>query len=703
MKNSSEIALRSWGIFALFALLTVMIFAKILYIQIAQADRWKTHAAGLEQRIQDIEPTRGQIFSSDGRLLATSVPVYDLYWDSKAEGIQRDAFDRELDSLCLGLARILGKQSADGYKRSLLEARRLGRRYHPVHKRMAYTDMKALSALPIMRRGSNRSGFVFQSENIRTKPFSRLAARTIGLQRDSFAVGLELAYNNELAGQRGKQMMERIAGNVWKPASDNYIVEPKEGLDIISTIDIHLQDVAHAALERQLIHHEAAWGTVVVMEVETGFVRAIANLKRDNETGEYSETFNFAIGEAVEPGSTFKLASIIALLDDGLVQLTDSVDTGNGIVYFHGKAMHDSNSHEGGSGVLSVADVFAKSSNVGTAKLISQHFSANPQRLLDKFGELGLREPLNIRIAGETSPRIYKKAKEGNWSGLSLTQKAIGYEVMQKPLQTLALYNAVANGGKMMQPQFVEAIQRNGTVIERNKPVVLREQICNASTLEKCRKIMEMVCLPGGTADFIFKSTPYTVAGKTGTARISHGGGYYPNRYRASFVGYFPADRPKYSCIVLINDTKSGVYYGSSVSAPVFKELANKIYATRLDMSSGQGDLLVSSDHKLPLSRGGSREALERVFKGLGIAVELAAEGEWVRTTTRDTDVQLDPIIIDADQVPDVRGMGLQDALHLLENSGLRVRVNGTGTVRSQSITPGSPLKNHREINIELS
>ncbi len=678
------------------------VFGRILFIQIAQADKWKSHAAKIEQRIQDIEPSRGQIYSTDGSLLATSVPVYNLYWDSKAEGIDEAVFRSKLDSVCNGFSRIIGIHSSGYYKQELLEARRLGRRYHPVHKKLSYNQMKALIELPFIKGGSNKSGFILQAEDVRKKPFNQLAARTIGLIRDDRPVGLEEAYNQELAGQRGKQMMKRIAGNVWKPVSDDYIIEPREGVDIVSTIDIHLQDVAHSALERQLIQHDAAWGTVILMEVETGYVRAISNLKRMDENGGYQETYNFAIGESSEPGSTFKLASLLALLDEGYVTLTDSIDTGNGVTSFYGRKMHDSNAHEGGSGKLCVADVFAQSSNVGTALLVQKYFGQNPQAYLDKLEQFGCRDTLGIRLKGEKKPQIYSKVGEGNWSGLSLTQMSIGYEVMQTPLQTLALYNAVANNGKLLRPAFVESTSRGGKVISQTKPEVLIERICSAKTIAMAREMMERTCLPGGTADYIFKNTPYTVAGKTGTARIAYSGGYHTNRYRASFVGYFPAENPKYSCMVLVNDTKSGVYYGSSVAAPVFRELANKIYATKPEMSPLRG-ALDPEDRRIPVSRNGAREHLEIVFAGLRIPVSLQAEGEWVQTATKEAEVELNPLSLEVGLVPDVRGMGLRDALHLLENSGLRVIVQGSGTVKQQSISPGTAIRQKQDIRIELS
>lgn len=689
-------------VFTLFTLTCIAVFVKILWIQVIEADKWAEQASSIEQRVQDIEPARGQIYSCDGSLLATSVPVYSLYWDSQAPGIDEEDFNEQLDSLCLKLSILFKNRTPSEYRIDILEAQRQGKRYHLVERKMSYTRMQEVKQLPFIRRGRHKSGFILERIDIRKKPFGKLASRTIGLDRYGSRVGLELAYNEALAGKTGKQMMERIAGSVWKPATDEYIVEPVDGIDIVSSIDVHLQDVATTELERQLRQHSADWGTVILMEVETGFVRAIANLERDDESGEYYETYNFAIGEAVEPGSTFKLASLIALLDEGYVDLTDSIDTGDGVAEFYGEKMHDSG--DDGYGKITVEEVFEKSSNVGTALLLQQYYQQQPQRFLDKLGNMGLRERLGIQLKGESEPQVYEKVREGNWSGLSLTQMAIGYEVMQAPIQTLAFYNAIANNGVMVRPQFVEALQHRGKVIEQKEPVVLRERICSRETILKCRKMMEGVCEEGGTADYIFEDSPYRVAGKTGTARIAYTGGYYLNRYRASFVGYFPAQKPKYSCIVVVNDTKTGVYYGSTIAAPVFRGLADKIYATSLELHENYGpEVLLGEQSKLPVSRSGAREDLETAFAGLRIQTALTGNADWVETRTGESEVTLAPREQGRGLVPNVVGMGLQDALFLLENAGLNVEVNGYGTVKRQSVTPGAAVRNHKHIRIELS
>ncbi|MGB1032535.1 MAG: penicillin-binding protein, partial [Flavobacteriales bacterium] len=528
------------------------------------------------------------------------------------------------------------------------------------------------------------------------KPFGMLGSRTIGIDREGSRVGLELAYNKELSGVEGKQLQQRLPGNVWKPISNEYLVEPVEGMDVVSSIDIHLQDVASHALEDQLIKHGAAWGTVILMEVETGFVKAVANLSLNEESQTYSENFNLAIAQSIEPGSTFKLASLMAAMDDGLIQLEDSIDTGDGIHYFYDKPMKDSNyksNGSGGHGMLSIEQVFEQSSNIGTALAIKKAYGLNEQAFLDKLHSMGLGNSLDIRIKGEVKPFIYKEEREGNWSGLSLTQMAIGYEVKQTPLQTLAFYNAVANNGVMLRPQYVSSLQSKGKTIKRNEPIVIHHKICSDRTLGKVRKMLEGVAEEGGTADYVFDDCKFSVAGKTGTAKIAktNGGGYHSNRYSASFVGYFPAEQPKYSCIVVINDTKTGVYYGSTIAAPVFRQLADKIYATRFDFPVEARETNTSiAKAKLPPSKDGAWEDLEQVYAELGIDVQGSTQEDWVQISTGEKSVSIKGKTNTSNLVPNVKGMGLQDALFILENVGLKVAVEGYGTVKRQSIPAGS-------------
>ena len=709
MKNRKEFSMRAWLVFGLFVALGFSIFGRILWIQSAEHEQWKEVGERFESSVRDINPSRGQIYATNGNVLATSVPVFEVRWDSKSEAINWDTFDAELDSLSQGLSQILGDRSPREYREVLRNGRNLGRRNTLIARRASYIQQKSLAKLPFIRRGRFKSGFTFARTEQRRKPFGDLASRTIGIDRNENRVGLEASWNTELSGSVGKQIQRRVAGGEWMPVSDDFIVEPHAGLDVISSIDMHLQDVASNALRQQLQTHDAAWGTVVLMEVETGMIRAMANLTRstsepqEGEPAEYFESFNHAIGTAVEPGSTFKLASLMAAMNDGDVKPEDEIDTGNGVTYFYGKRMSDSNADEGGSGILKTSEIFEVSSNVGTALTIKKAFGENQQGFLDALKRIGVPSATGVRLAGESQPLVYENVGDGRWSGLSLTQMSIGYEVTQTPLQTLTLYNAVANGGTSLRPQLVERLENNGQVVKLFKPEVLKQSICSKRVLDACQSMLKRVADPegNGTAQYVFAKSPYRVAGKTGTARIAGPNGY-DGRYRASFAGYFPAESPRYSCIVVIADTKSGVYYGSSIAGPVFRELANKVYATDPSFHTTSAGLLAEKC-KLPGSKDGAQTDLIQLYQALEMPYQGNSSGDWVTVTTSDSVAVLRPRSIEANRVPDVRGMGLRDALYLLENAGLQVKTLGMGTVRRQSIAPGSDLTTSQAITLELS
>lgn len=709
MKNRKEFSMRAWLVFGLFVALGFSIFGRILWIQSAEHEQWKEVGERFESSVRDINPSRGQIYATNGNVLATSVPVFEVRWDSKSEAINWDTFDAELDSLSQGLSQILGDRSPREYREVLRNGRNLGRRNTLIARRASYIQQKRLAQLPFIRRGRFKSGFTFARTEQRRKPFGDLASRTIGIDRNENRVGLEASWNNELSGSVGKQIQRRVAGGEWMPVSDDFIVEPQAGLDVISSIDMHLQDVASNALRQQLQTHDAAWGTVILMEVETGMIRAMANLTRstsepqEGEPADYFESFNHAIGTAVEPGSTFKLASLMAAMNDGNVKPEDEIDTGNGVTYFYGKRMSDSNADEGGSGILKTSEIFEVSSNVGTALTIKNAFGENQQGFLDALERIGVQSATGVRLVGESLPLVYENVGDGRWSGLSLTQMSIGYEVTQTPLQTLTLYNAVANGGTSLRPQLVERLENNGQVVKTFKPEVLKQSICSSRVLEACQSMLKRVADPegNGTAQYIFAKSPYRVAGKTGTARIAGPNGY-DGRYRASFAGYFPAESPRYSCIVVIADTKSGVYYGSSIAGPVFRELANKVYATDPSFHTTSAGLLAEKC-KLPGSKDGAQTDLMQLYQALEMPYLGGSSGDWVTVTTGDSVAVLSPRFIEANRVPDVRGMGLRDALYLLENAGLQVKTLGMGTVRRQSIAPGSDLTTSQAITLELS
>ena len=704
MVNEKEISRRAYTVFMFICLMGLAIVVRILYLQAIPNERAQEMAQNYVNKIKILEPQRGQIYSSDGRLLATSIPEYEIYWDSQAP-YDIDEYRRKIDSLSVCLSRLTGEGTPAHFQQIFSEARKKKSRYVPIADHLDYDQLQKFKNFPFIRKGFYKAGFIINEKSKRIKPLGSLAARTIGLERTDNKVGLELQYDSLLSGKKGKQYQQRIAGGVWRPMSDDYIEEPEPGCDLVSTIDVHLQDVAHAALKRQLIKNEAAWGCVVLMEVETGYVRAISNLSRNEANGEYYESLNLAISQSVEPGSTFKLPVLMACLDEGLISLNDSVETGNGSIKFYGQEMRDSNWDHGGNGTITTEEVFEKSSNIGTALLVKKSFDNDKQRFLDKLHSFGLDEKLHIDLQGEGSPFMYDKVGEGVWSGLSLTQMAIGYETQMTPLQILSFYNAVANDGKEMKPLFIQEIRRNNKTLERIRPQVLRKKFCKSQTLDLCKKMMEGVMEKGGTGEDAFRNSPYRVAGKTGTAWLNEKGGYQAGRFRASFVGYFPAEEPRYSCIVVIHDPKHGGYYGSTVAAPVFKELADKIYSTQLEFHEpvAANDSLRATQSRIPVSKAGNHEDLVTVFRGLGIEREDEAQGEWVSTTTSRENVTLSSRKIKEGLVPNVVGMGLQDALYLLENQGLKVQVFGFGTVKKQSVQAGASVRSYPFITIELS
>jgi len=709
MKQASEISLRAYPVYIMLALVGLIIIVKVFYIQFFSSGEKTEKGLSDIYRVATIEPSRGRIISSDGHLLATSVPMYELRWDATLSGLSKDEFYEKLDSLALGMSRVFGKKSTAEYKQQLTRIYNAKESYAKVETDINHLQRNEALKFPLIRDGRYKKGFFFEKQEYREKPFRNLAHRTIGsVQPGKF--GLELTYNDVLSGKAGKRYEERIAGGRWRPMNDNFIEVPVNGADVISTINVHLQDVANKALKTQLEKHNAMWGTCILMEVETGYVRAMANLSRSGDS--YEERVNIAADYNIEPGSTFKLVSLMAALDEGLIKPADSVETGTGQWSYKGATMKDSNwdkvgpNGKTGNGTVTIEDVFAKSSNIGTAKAILKAYEQNQQGFLDKINSFGVGEPLGLELQKEPAPRIRKTTKEAYWSGTDIISMSIGYSVSMTPLQLLAFYNGVINDGDVMRPMMAQETRlSNGKSFEL-KPHKIREIPVKNSTLDICLDMMEKTADTGGTVEAIFwpadstKRPPYRIGGKTGTARIHENGSYQENKYRASFIGYFPADEPKYSCLVVISEPHSGMYYGSTVAAPVFKELADKIFATDPDFKY---QIPVAKNHKLPVSKDGYRESLAKVYDYLGIKAEYSGTGQWGRTTTLADTVKLADKNIPEGLVPDVKGMGLRDALYLLENRGMRVEIRGAGTVKRQSVPAGSSLKTNKYITIELS
>ncbi len=693
------ILLRIYVAFFAVCLLGAAIIMQAFRIQRTQGEYLVSLADSLTTDYLPIEAERGNILSEDGRLLATSLPYFEVRADLNADALTDKVFYNNVDSLALLLSQFNQDKSFGYYKQMLVNARRSGNRYLLIDRNVTYPQLQELKEWPLFRLGRYKGGLITVQTNKRTMPYKILAHRTIGYVREGVKpVGLEGSYDDQLVGVRGKRLMQRIAGGTWIPVNDDNEIMPENGKDVVTTLDINLQDVAENALLKALQKYNADHGSVVVMEVGTGKIRAIANLGKI-EGGEYWEKYNYAVGEATEPGSTLKLAALIALLEDGYVDLNDSVDLELGVTGFHDKKMYDSEEHD--FRFVSVKEAFEISSNVGISKLVQRYYGSSPSRYVDHLRALRLDKTVGIEIEGEPGS-IIKSPKDKGWSGISLPWMSVGYEMTLTPLQILTLYNAVANDGKMMKPYLISGIHQRGKMIQEFEPEVLENGICSERTLEKIKLLLEGV-VQNGTAKHL-QTKYYSFAGKTGTAKIADKNqGYKKNEvYQASFVGYFPADKPLYSCIVVINAPRNGIYYGGYVAGPVFREIADKVFSNCIDMHepANQRDNFYAD--KVPGSKSGYRHDISTLYETIGVSCNYNQDDEWIYAEKKDNSVDLRQREVKAGVVPDVRGMGLRDALFLLENQGLIVRFSGVGKVKSQSIRYGTKAYRGMEISIEL-
>lgn len=686
-------------LYVIMAIFAIAILYKVLYIQFAEGDIWKEKSIKTTLKNIIIEPNRGDICAIDGRLLSSSVPYYEIRMDFGCEGLTEQIFKDKVDSLAYLLSGIFPNKNKAQYLNDLKNAYDKKNRYFLIKRNITYQQLKKIKEFPIFRLGKYEGGLIVSQEYKRIKPFQNLASRTIGhLNKDESAtrVGLEGAYDRYLRGVRGYRLMQKISGNAWKPVDDGNGVEPVDGLTLITTLDINIQDVAENALMKQLSEHDADHGCAILMEVETGEVKAIANLTKTSD-GRYIEDYNYAIGESVEPGSTFKLASLIVALEDGVIELDDSIETGNGVVRYYDLTMKDTKSH----GTISVQEAFEMSSNVGISKIIVKNYKSQPEKFVDRLYGMNLHEKLNIEIKGEEKPLI-KYPGDPMWSGVSLPQMSIGYEVKLTPLQILSFYNAIANNGKMVRPKFAKYLRYHGDTLKEFQTEVINPSICSSQTLEKVHIMLEGV-VERGTARNI-KNTQYKIAGKTGTAQIAQGKSGYGQKkvYLASFVGYFPAEKPKYSCIVVVNSPSNDVYYGNLVAGPVFKEIADKVYSTNLKLHEPMKIPAMIADP--PLCKNTMKEDLVLLLNSLNInSIKDNCKESWVKTFIQDSTIYLTDNRVSINTVPSVKGMSLKDALFILENKGLVVKVSGRGKVVKQSPPEGTYYRKGNEILIELS
>lgn len=701
MNIRTDILLRVYIAFGLIVLLAVAVLAKLFVVQFVEGDKWRAMADSLSTKFVNVEAARGNIYSVDGSLLATSVPEYELRMDLLAGGIEKDeVFYEKIDSLAQKLSMFFGDKSTSQYSRYLRNAREDSARYLLIKRNVSYQELKEIRKFPVFNMGRYKGGLIAVQQNKRILPFRTLAARTIGYKNENVQpVGLEGAYGDYIDGESGKRLMQRIAGGTWMPVNRDIEIAPKDGSDIISTIDINTQDVAQRALEKQLIKSNADHGTVILMEVSTGEIRAIANFTKVEE-GIYKEKFNYAIAHSAEPGSTFKLASFMVALEDGKFDLNDLVDTEGGKYKIYRHTIRDS--HEGGYGVITMKRAFEVSSNVAIVKKIYQSYKDNPDDFTEKIRDLHLGEKAGLQIPGEGTPLI-KTPESKSWSGLTLPQMAYGYELKMTPLQMLTFYNAVANNGRMIAPLFVREIRKFGNTVESFEAREINSKICSDETLGKLKNMLEgVVNDEGGTGEKL-KNPLYKIAGKTGTAQVAQGkDGYRLKReYQASFCGYFPADKPKYSMIVVVHnpDRSKGSYYAADVAGPVFREIADKVYARDSKMVN-QMKVQYVGNTRMPEIKAGNRKSAQRVYKAFGIKALYASNS--AHTVDTNNGIPYQEISYTEGFVPDVIGMGLKDALYIMGNAGLRPIVKGSGKVVKQSTAAGTRIVKGHKIIIEL-
>lgn len=688
---------RVYMVFATLAFVGLVILGRIMYIQIYLGDSLE-----VKSEVQNFRPTkvpaiRGNIYAADNELLATSVPVYQLFWDSKV--VNSKTFEENIDSLAYYFNRLYPHVSTKSFVDNLRGARKKGLRYYRIARRVNHAQLKEIRKMPIFRLGTYKGGLIIEKDTRRERPYQLLAKRTIGIfsnVKQDYVVGLEGAFNDVLKGSDGFRIEQRVAGG-WRPmyGQEGNSKEPINGKDIVTTLNVNIQDVAENSLMHQLKKHRADWGCVVLMEVKTGHIKAIANLTRDTATGNYYESFNYAIGRAVEPGSTFKLASLIVALGDKKTRLTDVIHTGDGELRYKGRRMSDS--HHGGFGDLTVKQVLEKSSNVGVFKIILKAYENNPKQFIDGIYKLGLQNKLGLQIKGEGKPYI-KNPEDKTWSGVSLPWMSIGYEMAITPLQILTFYNAVANDGVMVKPMFVKQISQTGKTIDRFETDVINPRIASPEVIKMAQEMLKGV-VQEGTA-VALKSSPYPVAGKTGTAQTNYSQRQHRRKYRASFIGYFPADNPRYSIIVVIENPKGWVYYASQLTVPVFKDIADKIYAHSLDI---QPDDTVYTGFSAPESLFGDQDNVRSIYNDFGLQTSTPSpSARWGAAVKKDDHVALYIRDYKEGFLPNLKGMTARNVLYFLESLGYNVKLVGEGKVRSQSIPAGARVQKGANIEIKL-
>ena len=704
---------KTYLVYFLVLLFGIAVIVKIILVQTKDSDELVQLAKQREYRLRELEASRGNIFSSDGQLMATTIPLYDVFFDYKA--VDSVFLAQNIDSLCSQMAGLFPKRNAAQWKAFFAEGKAKKNRHYKIALNITQTELRQMQQFVIFNRGMYKGGMIAEKKTRRDHPYKELASLMLGMANEEkgYYFGLEGAYNDYLRGQNGHQMERRLHHNDWIPVDSEKNEDAINGNDLITTFDIKLQDIVESALNNTLVTNKAEQGCAILMDVETGYVKALASLSLNHETGQYEEKYNFALAERYEPGSVFKIASMVVLLNhNDKLSLDDKVNIGTGPIKFSNRVMKDDHRFAA-NGIATVQEVIEQSSNKGTAVLITKEFVAHPEKYVEGLYALGLNKKVGTGIAGEASPVIKHpndKTKDGRklWSNVSLPWMSIGYEVNVTPLHLLTLYNAIANGGKMMKPQFVTEVRRGTQTIEKYDPIVLNEHIASPEAIDKLQTMLEGVVIRG-TAKRQFKDCVVSVAGKTGTAQYYdkvqgysyHEPGIGRKLYNTTFVGYFPTDKPKYSCIIVVSRARGPFWAAGSVSAPGFREIAEKVNATRIGIQDDDSTILVHNTIAPVIVQ--SQKA-RNYLNGLSEEYsDYAIDGNWVTVEKNDDgETKVKKAEIRPNIVPNVVGMDVTDAVYLLENLGMKPNFKGQGIIEEQSLQAGDTIKANSVIHLKL-
>ena len=705
---------KTYLVYILVLIFGVAIIAKIIVVQTKDNKELVKLAEQREYRVDTLEASRGNIFSSDGQLMATTIPLYDVFFDYKS--VDSAFLADNIDSLCGQMASLFPKRNAEQWKAFFAEGRAKKNRHYKIALNITQTELRQMQQFVIFNRGLYKNGLIIDKKIRREHPYKDLASLMLGManEKKGYYFGLEGAYNDYLRGQNGRQLVRRIHHGGWIPVDSDDNTDAQNGDDVITTFDIKLQDIVESALNNTLTVNKAEQGCAILMDVETGYVKALANLSLNHETGQYEELYNVALAERYEPGSVFKIASMVVLLNNNEnMSLSDKVNIGTGPIQFSNRTMKDDHSFAKG-GVCTVQEVIEQSSNKGTAVLVTKNFAAHPEKYVNGLYALGLNKKIGTGITGEAQPVIKHpddKTKDGRklWSNVSLPWMSIGYEVNVTPMQLLMLYNAIANGGRMMKPQFVSEIRRGEQTVEKFEPIVLSEHIASPESIEKIQTMLEGVTIRG-TAKRQFAGCVVGVAGKTGTAQYYdkvqgyayHEPGIGRKLYNTTFVGYFPTDKPRYSCIIMVSRARGAKWAAGGVSAPGFREIAEKVYATRIGVSEDDSTMLRTDKSKAPVLVRHNKESqyLNSIAKNYN---DYAINGDWVTVESNENgQIIMREAKLADNRVPNVVGMDITDAVYLLENMGISTEFTGQGVVKEQSLHAGDTVRTNSKIYLKL-